>query len=133
MRYVISIFQVFDHLFRLQLEEDVNEVIFALCSESSVKEDCFTEAACQLEKLLKFKHPEISQNVKDTTKKIRCLKWVISYIFLIENFVPVLFVGVQAFSYFVEQNINKLGHQLQRRNTYMTKGTACAFAEFVKG
>ncbi|XP_015887230.2 uncharacterized protein LOC107422309 isoform X1 [Ziziphus jujuba] len=66
--------EVFDHLFRLQLEEDVNEVIFALCSESSVKEDCFTEAACKLEKLLKLKHPEISRSVIDTTKKIRCLK-----------------------------------------------------------
>ena len=68
------IIQVFDHLFCVQLEEDVNEVIFALASDSSVEEDRFTEAAGQLEKLFKLKHPEISQSVMDTTKKIRRLK-----------------------------------------------------------
>ncbi|KAF3456615.1 hypothetical protein FNV43_RR01269 [Rhamnella rubrinervis] len=66
--------EVFDHLFCLQLEEDVNEVMFALSSESWVDEDCFTEAASQLEKLFKLKHPELSQSVIDTTKKIRRLK-----------------------------------------------------------
>lgn len=66
--------QVFNHLFSLQLEEDVNEVIFALSSESSVEENCFSEATSQLERLLKLKHPEISQSVVDATKKIRRLK-----------------------------------------------------------
>ncbi|EEF44186.1 S-adenosylmethionine-dependent methyltransferase, putative [Ricinus communis] len=65
---------VFSHLFSLQLEEDVNMVLFGLCSESCMKEDSFPEAALQLEKLLKFKHPEIGQKVIDTTKKIKCLK-----------------------------------------------------------
>lgn len=65
---------VFSHLFCLQLEEDVNEVLFALRSESCIKEDCFPEAAHKLEKLLKLKHPEMSQSIADATKKVRCLK-----------------------------------------------------------
>ncbi|KAJ6298911.1 hypothetical protein OIU76_019969 [Salix suchowensis] len=44
---------VFNHLFSLQLEEDINMVLFGLCSEVCLKEDCFPEAACQLDKLLK--------------------------------------------------------------------------------
>lgn len=73
-KYVMFIIQVFNHLFFLQLEEDVNEVIFALSSETCIEEDCFTEAAGQLEKLFKIKHPEINQSVLNTTKKIRRLK-----------------------------------------------------------
>ncbi|KAI5349850.1 hypothetical protein L3X38_002741 [Prunus dulcis] len=65
---------VFSHLFCLQLEEDVNEVIFGLCSASCIKEDSFPEAALQLEKLLKLEHPEISQSIINTTKKLRQLK-----------------------------------------------------------
>ena len=68
--------QVFSHLFCLQLEEDVNEVIFGLCSASCIKEDSFPEAALQLEKLLKLEHPEISQSIINTTKKLRQLKWL---------------------------------------------------------
>lgn len=66
--------EVFDHLFCLQVEEDVNEVIFGLCSEPSTKEDCFSEASSQLEKLLKLKHPEMSQSIINAAKKIKRLK-----------------------------------------------------------
>lgn len=65
---------MFSHLFCLQLEEDVNEVIFALPSASCIKEDGFPEATIQLEKLLKLEHPEISQSIINATKKIRHLK-----------------------------------------------------------
>lgn len=68
------IFQVFNHLFSLQLEEDVNEVVFALCSESSIKEDCFPEAASQLDKLLRWRHPEMGQTVMEASKKITRVK-----------------------------------------------------------
>lgn len=70
---MLFLFQVFNHLFCLQVDEDVNEVIFGLCSES-MKEDCFPEAAHQLEKLLKLKQPEISNSIINATKKIRRLK-----------------------------------------------------------
>lgn len=65
---------VFNHLFSLQLEEDVNEVLFALPSDFCIKEDLFNEAALQLEKLLNLKHLEMRQSIVDATKKIRCLK-----------------------------------------------------------
>lgn len=65
---------VFNHLFSLQLEEEVNEVLFALPSEFCIKEALFNESALQLEKLLNLKHPEIRQSIVDATKKIRCLK-----------------------------------------------------------
>ncbi|KDP39345.1 hypothetical protein JCGZ_01102 [Jatropha curcas] len=65
---------VFSQLFCLQLEEDVNIVLFGLCSELRMKEDSFPEAALQLEKLLKLNHPEISENIVDTAKKIKRLK-----------------------------------------------------------
>ncbi|KAL6191271.1 hypothetical protein ACLB2K_037662 [Fragaria x ananassa] len=67
-------FTVFSHLFCLQLEEDVNEVIFALPSASCIKEDGFAKATLQLEKLLKLEHPEISQSIINASKKIRHLK-----------------------------------------------------------
>ncbi|XP_044500497.1 eEF1A lysine and N-terminal methyltransferase [Mangifera indica] len=66
--------KVFSHLFCLQLEEDVNMVLFGLCSESCIKDDCLTEAATQLEKLFNFERPEISQSIIESAKKIRCLK-----------------------------------------------------------
>ncbi|XP_038902805.1 eEF1A lysine and N-terminal methyltransferase [Benincasa hispida] len=65
---------VFNHLFSLQLEEDVNEVLFALPSDFCIKEDLFNEAGLQLEKLLNLKHLETRQSIVDATKKIRCLK-----------------------------------------------------------
>ncbi|XVF37961.1 hypothetical protein REPUB_Repub20aG0056500 [Reevesia pubescens] len=66
--------EVFSHLFCLELEGEVNLVIFGLCSESCIKEDCMPEATLRLEKLLNFKQPEISQSITDAAKKLRCLK-----------------------------------------------------------
>ncbi|RZC12596.1 Methyltransferase-like protein 13 isoform C [Glycine soja] len=66
--------KVFSHLFCLQLDEDVNEVHFALKSESCIEDSCFSEASLKLHKLLEFKHPEIGQNIINATKKIRHLK-----------------------------------------------------------
>ncbi|KAL1323314.1 hypothetical protein HN51_033651 [Arachis hypogaea] len=66
--------KVFGHLFCLQLDEDVNEVHFALKSESCIEDSSFPEASLKLDKLFKFKHPEIGQNIINATKKIRRLK-----------------------------------------------------------
>ncbi|OIW19191.1 hypothetical protein TanjilG_04934 [Lupinus angustifolius] len=66
--------KVFSHLFSLQLDEDVNEVHFALKSASCIDDSLFSEASLKLEKLLKFKHPEIGQNIINSTKKIKRLK-----------------------------------------------------------
>ncbi|GAB4844076.1 hypothetical protein Ancab_014040 [Ancistrocladus abbreviatus] len=65
---------VFSHLYCLQLEEDVNEVLFALNSSPCIEEDDFSEAAIRLEKMLKLDHPERSRRIIDATKKIRRLK-----------------------------------------------------------
>lgn len=65
---------VFAHTYSLQLEEDVNEVLFAYNSDSCIKEDNLSEAAAKLEKLLKLEHPERIQGIIDGTKKIKCLK-----------------------------------------------------------
>lgn len=66
--------KVFSHLFCLQLDEDVNEVHFALKSETCIDDNCFSEASIKLDKLLEFKHPEIGQNIINASKKIRRLK-----------------------------------------------------------
>ncbi|KAK7400091.1 hypothetical protein VNO78_11291 [Psophocarpus tetragonolobus] len=66
--------KVFSHLFCLQLDEDVNEVHFALKSESCIEDSYFSEASLKLDKLFEFKHPEIGQSVINATKKIRRLK-----------------------------------------------------------
>ncbi|CAN1334350.1 eEF1A lysine and N-terminal methyltransferase [Linum perenne] len=65
---------VFSHLYSLQLEEDVNMILFGLSCEESIAEESFPESAQRLEKLLKLRHPEISQSIVDGTKKIKCLK-----------------------------------------------------------
>ncbi|KAJ8755387.1 hypothetical protein K2173_019185 [Erythroxylum novogranatense] len=65
---------VFSHLFSLQLEEDVNMILFGLCSEPCIRDGCFLEATDRLGKLLKLKHPERSQNIVDTAKKIKCVQ-----------------------------------------------------------
>ncbi|KAJ4846031.1 hypothetical protein Tsubulata_002546 [Turnera subulata] len=65
---------VFSHLFGLQLEEDVNMVLFGLRSENSIAEESFSDAATRLGKLLQFKNPEIGKNILDATKKICRLK-----------------------------------------------------------
>ncbi|OMO88574.1 Methyltransferase type 11 [Corchorus olitorius] len=66
--------EVFSHLYCLQLEEEVNLVIFGFCSDTCIKEDCILEATDRLEKLLKSKHPEIGQSIIDTAKKLKCIK-----------------------------------------------------------
>ncbi|XP_074276180.1 uncharacterized protein LOC141599940 [Silene latifolia] len=63
---------VFSHLYCLQLEQDVNEVIFALKSTTFNTEKVL-EAATELEKLLKFENPERSQGVISNAMKIKCL------------------------------------------------------------
>ncbi|MQL76491.1 hypothetical protein Taro_008871 [Colocasia esculenta] len=54
--FVINL--VFNHLFSLELEEDVNEVIFALPSATCIHVDKFPEVAVQFQGLLKFNCPE---------------------------------------------------------------------------
>ncbi|XP_028759564.1 eEF1A lysine and N-terminal methyltransferase [Neltuma alba] len=66
--------EVFSHLFCLQLDEDVNEVHFALNTESCIEDNHFSDAALKLEQLLKFENPKMCKNVIDATGKIRRLK-----------------------------------------------------------
>ncbi|KAK7318954.1 hypothetical protein RJT34_03663 [Clitoria ternatea] len=66
--------KVFSHLFCLHLDEDVNEVHFALKSESCIDDSCLSEASLKLDKFLKFKHPEIGQNIINKAKNITRLK-----------------------------------------------------------
>ncbi|XP_022138562.1 methyltransferase-like protein 13 [Momordica charantia] len=69
---VISKMQaVFGQIFGLQLEEDGNEVLFALPSTVAVNEDCLSQATVQ--KFLEFKYPEIGHIIVDTVMKIRPL------------------------------------------------------------
>ncbi|KAJ0467699.1 putative endothelin-converting enzyme 1 [Helianthus annuus] len=60
---------VFSKLFSLQLEEDVNEVIFALKSEGHTSPEPYN----QLQKLLNVKHPEMNTIIIDSAKKIKDL------------------------------------------------------------
>ncbi|KAJ9541614.1 hypothetical protein OSB04_028120 [Centaurea solstitialis] len=64
--------RVFNKLFFLQLEEDVNEVIFGVNSEDGT-DFCSPEAYNQLQKLLNVKHPEMNQNIIDSAKNIKPL------------------------------------------------------------
>ncbi|AEC08579.1 S-adenosyl-L-methionine-dependent methyltransferases superfamily protein [Arabidopsis thaliana] len=68
--------KVFDHLFGLQLEEedDVNVVLFGLCSESVISENDIPESAVILEGLLKCQRLETKQSIIDATKKLKCWK-----------------------------------------------------------
>lgn len=68
--------KVFDHLFSLQLEEedDVNVVLFALCSESVISESDIPESAVILEGLLKCQRLETKQSIVDSTNKLKCWK-----------------------------------------------------------
>ncbi|KAL8142913.1 hypothetical protein V2J09_015945 [Rumex salicifolius] len=65
---------VFAHTYSLQLEEDVNEVLFAYNSDACIKEDSLFEAASNLEKLLKLEHPDRIRGIIDAAKKIKCFK-----------------------------------------------------------
>ncbi|KAL0863717.1 hypothetical protein Bca101_042835 [Brassica carinata] len=68
--------KVFDHLFSLQLEEedDVNVVLFGLCSESVIGESDIPESAVILEGLLKCQRLETKQSIIDATNKLKCWK-----------------------------------------------------------
>lgn len=69
----MNIFQVFSNIFSLQLEEDLNEVIFAL-KDSPVEENQFSEACDALARLLELENPEWSQSIIDGTKLIKRLR-----------------------------------------------------------
>lgn len=66
---------MFGKLFSLQLEEDVNEVIFALNSEGSgpTDFDSSPEAYSKLKKLLNVKNPEMNTTIIDSANKIKPL------------------------------------------------------------
>ncbi|KAI9075741.1 hypothetical protein K1719_042227 [Acacia pycnantha] len=73
-RVLVRMEEVFSHLFCLQLDEDVNEVHFALNTEFCIEDSHFSDAAIKLEQLLMFENPEMHKNVIDATGKIRRLK-----------------------------------------------------------
>uniref|UniRef100_A0A1D1Y6U2 Methyltransferase-like protein 13 n=1 Tax=Anthurium amnicola TaxID=1678845 RepID=A0A1D1Y6U2_9ARAE len=66
--------EVFNHLFSLELEEDVNEVLFALPSEACVQVDDLRCTAVRFQRLLKFNQPERVKAIIDMTENIKCLK-----------------------------------------------------------
>lgn len=61
---------MFSHIFHLQLKEDVNEVIFALKSETCIEDDHFSEACNALAGLLKLENAAFSQRILDAASKI---------------------------------------------------------------
>lgn len=64
---------VFSNIFSLQLEEDLNEVIFAL-KDSPIEENQFSEACEVLARLLELEKPEWSRSIIDGTKLIKRLR-----------------------------------------------------------
>ncbi|KAE9450713.1 hypothetical protein C3L33_17386, partial [Rhododendron williamsianum] len=70
---LIPALPAFTNLFHLQLEEDVNEVLFVVNTTVPIKNDCFHEASSRLEKLLKLEHPERIQSIIEATKKVKSL------------------------------------------------------------
>lgn len=66
-------FQVFNQLFYLKLEEDVNKVLFALPTEAYVAEDCLPESAVRLQKLMKYAYSVTGPNIIENAKKIERL------------------------------------------------------------
>ncbi|XP_073030491.1 uncharacterized protein [Primulina eburnea] len=65
--------KVFSNLYTLQLEEDVNEVIFALKSNTPVEEDKLSDAFGVLARLLELEKQEWSQSIIDASKLIKRL------------------------------------------------------------
>ncbi|CAL1384491.1 unnamed protein product [Linum trigynum] len=65
---------VFAHLYSLQLEEDVNMVLFGLCCKDSIEPKSSPQSIRRLEKLLNLRHPVMSQSIVEGAKKIKCLK-----------------------------------------------------------
>ncbi|KAL5999662.1 hypothetical protein ACLOJK_037947 [Asimina triloba] len=66
--------KVFSHLFCIELESEVNKVLFALSTEVSVGEDDLPQAAIQLQQLLNFANPARSSFIVETAEKIKYLK-----------------------------------------------------------
>ncbi|RAL48243.1 hypothetical protein DM860_005667 [Cuscuta australis] len=62
---------IFKAIFHLELEEDVNEVVFALKSESSISEEGFPGACDQLLKLMGMEESEFGRPIIDVSKKIK--------------------------------------------------------------
>lgn len=65
--------KVFSNLYTLQLEEDVNEVIFALKNDTPVEEDQLSDAFGVLARLLELEKQEWSQSIIDASKLIKRL------------------------------------------------------------
>lgn len=64
---VNSLIQVFTQVFSLELEEDVNEVLFASDTAACTEMDRLPEATAQLQRLLKFPLPAnhiVTENIK---------------------------------------------------------------------
>ncbi|XP_019059755.1 PREDICTED: methyltransferase-like protein 13 isoform X2 [Tarenaya hassleriana] len=67
--------KVFDHLFCIELEdEDVNMVLFGLCSESGFNESDIDESAEVLKGLLECQRQEVKQSIIDAAKKLKCFQ-----------------------------------------------------------
>ncbi|KAK4387993.1 eEF1A lysine and N-terminal methyltransferase [Sesamum angolense] len=66
--------KVFSNLFSLQLEEDVNEVIFALKTDSPIKEEQLSEACDALTRSLELEKQEWGQRIIDASKFIKPLR-----------------------------------------------------------
>ncbi|KAL3634275.1 hypothetical protein CASFOL_021329 [Castilleja foliolosa] len=62
------------NLFSLQLEEDVNEVIFPLKNDSPITEDELSEACVKLERSLELQQQECKRIV-NASKLIKQLRW----------------------------------------------------------
>lgn len=69
--FVQNLLQMFHHLFHLELEEDLNEVVFALKTESCIPENRFPEAVDQLSKLLNLEQSRFGKPIIDAAKKIK--------------------------------------------------------------
>lgn len=65
---------VFSQIFCLELEEDVNMVLFAVPTEASIPEGSLSEAGVQLQKLLKLADRVRGPNIVETAKKIKRLQ-----------------------------------------------------------
>ncbi|KAF3323675.1 methyltransferase-like protein 13 isoform X1 [Carex littledalei] len=59
--------EVFDHLFSLQLEEEVNEVLFACTNKTKIE----TEKSIDLEKLMKFRVEGIEASVSTRIQRLK--------------------------------------------------------------
>ena len=64
---------MFTHVFYLQLEEDVNIVIFALNTEAGFEDDCFHQAPDTLSRLLKLEQG-LRDQILDDARKIKRMR-----------------------------------------------------------